>query len=616
MARINNLWDYIKDNILLFDGGMGTELYKRGIFINRCFDEMNLSNPKLVQQIHNEYIKAGADVIETNTFGANRFKLSSFQLKEKLYEINYQGAIIAKEVAGNDVLVAGSIGPLGVQIEPLGPTSREEARDYFTEQIIPLLDAKVDLLIFETFVYLEELNQAVKAGKQLTDIPILALMTIDEDGSSLTGAKPEIMIDQLVATGADFIGVNCTVGPQVMLEWIERVRNLTDLPIILMPNAGKPKNVDGRNIYLASPEYFAEYTKHFILNGANAVGGCCGTTPEHIKAMRNAISALKPNKILVKLDKSKTSESIPKEQIPKEKKSRLSRRLSDGHFVTFVELLSPHGSSANIELEKARELNYFGIDVINIPDGPRASARMSALALAVLIQRRIGIETVLHYVCRDRNVIGIQSDLLGAYALGIKNILAITGDPPKLGNYPDATAVFDVDSIGLVNILNRLNHGLDIAGNEIGNPTGFFIGVGANPGALNLDKELNRLYWKIDAGAEYIITQPVFDINLFENFISKINHYHLPIIAGLWPLSSIRNAEFMNNEIPGCNVPENILKRLRDVRDSKDKSLNEGINIAIEILNKIKDLINGIQISVPFGRTQTVIEILRNFKFY
>lgn len=616
MVRINNVLDYIKDNILLFDGGMGTELYKRGVFINRCFDEMNLSNPKLVQQVHNEYIKAGADVIETNTFGANRFKLTSFQLREKLYEINYQGAKIAKEIAGNDALVAGSIGPLSVQIEPLGPISREEARDYFTEQIIPLLDAKVDLLIFETFVYLEELNQAVKAGKKLTDIPILALMTIDEDASSLTGAKPEIMINQLINTGADIIGVNCTVGPQVMLEWIERVRHLTDLPIILMPNAGKPKNIDGRNIYLASPEYFAEYTKHFILSGANVVGGCCGTTPEHIKAMRNAISALKPNKILVKFDKIKSSESAPKVQIPKEKKSRLSRRLSDGHFVTFVELLSPHGVSADIELEKARELNYFGIDVINIPDGPRASARMSALALAVLIQRRIGIETVLHYVCRDRNVIGIQSDLLGAYALGIKNILAITGDPPKLGNYPDATAVFDVDSIGLVNILNRLNNGLDIAGNEIGNPTGFYIGVGANPGALNLDKELNRLYWKIDAGAEYIITQPVFDINLFENFVSKISHYHLPIIAGLWPLSSIRNAEFMNNEVPGCYVPENILKRLRDVRDSKDKSLNEGINIAIEILDKIKEFINGIQISVPFGRTQTVIEILRNFKFY
>jgi len=616
MAKIKNILDYLKENILLFDGGMGTELYKRGVFINKCFDYMNISNPNLVQQVHSDYIKAGADVIETNTFGANRFKLSAFQLKEQLYDINYIGTKIAKETAGNDVLVAGSIGPLGIQIEPLGPISREEAIEFFSEQIEPLLDADVDILIFETFVYLEELNQAVKAGKKLTDKPILALMTIDEDCSSLTGAKPEIMINELTNTGADIIGINCTVGPQVMLEWLEKVRGLTDLPIAIMPNAGKPKNIDGRNIYLASPEYFAEYTKHFILSGANVVGGCCGTTPKHIKAMRNAISALKPNKILIKSDKTKEREKPHKITIPIEKKSRLSRRLSDGHFVTFVELLSPHGVSAETELEKAKELNYFGIDVINIPDGPRASARMSALALAVLIQRRVGIETVLHYVCRDRNVIGIQSDLLGAYALGIKNILAITGDPPKLGNYPDATAVFDVDSIGLVNILNRLNNGLDIAGNEIGNPTGFFIGVGANPGAINLEKELNRLFWKVDAGAEFIITQPVFDVKLFENFVRKIEQYKLPLIAGLWPLSSIRNAEFMNNEIPGCSVPESILKRLKKVSDSKEKSIEEGIKIAIEILNNIKDLINGIQISVPFGRIQIVFEILKIFKLY
>ncbi len=607
--------ELLKEKVVLFDGGMGTELYRRGIFINRCFEETNLSNPELVKQIHQDYISAGAEVIETNTFGANRFKLRRFNLQDKIYEINYLGAKLAREVARDRVLVAGSIGPLSVQIEPLGPISREEAQDFFLEQITPLVDGGVDLLIFETFINPDELHQAILAAKKVSDVPIIAQVTIDEDGNTLTGTDPETTIKTLSSFGADCLGINCTVGPQVMLNWLEETRKLTDLPLSVMPNAGKPKNIDGRNIYLTSPEYFGEYAKLFVQAGANVIGGCCGTTPEHIRRMSNALSSLKP-KIFYPDEnnlkaKSKTESQSVVEPIAVEKKSRLAAQLSRGKFVTLVELLSPRGVNPSKEIDKAKALFFGGVDAINIPDGPRASARMSALALAVKIQREVGIETVLHFVCRDRNVIGIQSDLLGAYALGIRNILAITGDPPKLGSYPDATAVFDVDSIGLVNILRRLNMGLDIAGFPIGEPTGFFIGVGVNPVAYNLEEELRRLYWKVDAGAEFIVTQPIFDTELFLNFLGRIKVYKLPVIAGIWPLASLRNAEFLNNEVPGCFVPERIIERMRRVQDSKEKSIEEGIKIAQEILLELKPHIQGVQISAPFGRIDIVQEVLK-----
>ncbi len=598
---------------LLFDGAMGTELYKKGVFINKSYDELNLSNPALVKQVHEEYKRAGADVLETNTFGANRAKLSRFQLQDKVYEINYAGAKLARDVAGNELLVAGSVGPLGVQMEPLGPLAFEEAREMFKEQIEALLDGGVDLIILETFIYPEELKQAINAARELGDFPVIAQMTIDEDTTSLTGAKPEIMIADIEAAEPDVIGVNCTVGPKTMLNWLEKARHFTKLPVSVMPNAGKPKNIDGRNIYLTSPEYIGEYSKHYVQAGANIIGGCCGTSPEHIKRMRNTLNSLKPQsrKFDLKIEEIKVKPEV--EPVESRNKSRLARRMHEGQFVKFVELLPPHTVSVAKEIEKAREMFYNGIDVINIPDGPRASARMSALSLAVQIQRGVGIETVLHFVCRDRNVIGMQSDLLGAYALGVKNILAITGDPPKLGNYPDATGVFDVDSIGLVNILRRLNMGYDIAGNPYGDRTGFFIGVGANPGALNLEEELKRLDWKIDAGAEFIVTQPVFSLDVFESFIKRVEHYKIPVIAGLWPLTSLRNAEFMNNEIPGCDVPGYVMKRLANVKDSKEASLEEGIKIARETLEQIMSIIQGVQISAPFGRIQSVIDVLEGF---
>jgi methionine synthase / methylenetetrahydrofolate reductase(NADPH) len=597
---------------VLFDGGMGTELYKRGVFINKCYDELNLSNPSLVEQVHRDYKAAGAEVLETNTYGANPHKLRAHGLLDKLNAINLAGATIARSVAGDDVYVAASIGPLGAQMEPLGPLSREEVREMFMLQLRPLIEGGVDLVILETFVYPEELEQAILAVRALCDLPVIAQMTINDDATSLTGASPEVMIREIEAMKPDVLGVNCTVGPSVMLQWLEQVRPLTDLPISVMPNAGKPRNIDGRNIYMTSPEYMGTYARRYLQSGSDIIGGCCGTGPEHIRAMRNALSAHDSKAVQPAVHVREFETPADVEVIPRSEKSRLAKRLADGHFVTLVELVAPRGVSARTELEKAKRLYYSGIDAINIPDGPRASARMSAMALAATIQREIGIEPVLHYACRDRNVIGIQSDLLGAYALGVRNILAVTGDPPKLGNYPDATAVFDVDAIGLVNIINRLNHGLDIAGNPIGPPAGMHIGVAANPGAIDLEHELRRLDWKVEAGAEFIVTQPVFDLGVFWNFLRRIEHIKIPLIAGLWPLASLRNAEFMSNEVPGCSVPEHIMERMRRFADSKEAGRAEGIAIARETLAHMRGSIAGIQISAPFGRVETVMDVLVN----
>lgn len=597
---------------LLFDGGIGTEIYARGVFINKCFEEMNLSSPNLIQQIHEEYIKAGADVIKTNTFGATKFKLQKFDLFDKIYDLNFQGAKIAKDVAKDDILIAGSIGPLGKQIEPLGKLSENEAKEFFKLQIQPLIDGGVDLLLFETFINPRELHIAVVAAREIKDIFCIAQITIDDDGSALTGGSAEFTIKELEDIDADVIGANCTVGPRDMLNWLESVRPLTKKPISVLPNAGKPKNIEGRNIYLSTPEYLGEYAKHFVLSGANIIGGCCGTGPEHISKMRNMLNAVNPESKREKIKITEKQKLEDVEPIPLEKKSRLSSKIAKGKFVTFVELLAPKGVAAFNEINKAKELFFNDVDVINIPDGPRASARMSAGSLALQIQKEIGIETVLHFVCRDRNVIGMQSDLMGFYALGLRNILAITGDPPKIGNYPDATAVFDVDAIGLVNILSRLNHGMDIAGNPIGDPTGFSVGVGANPGALDLENEINRLYWKVEAGAEYVVTQPVFDIEVFYRFLDAAKHIKIPIISGIWPLVSFRNAQFMNNEVPGVDVPKDILKRMEKHSGDREKSVKEGVEIAIETLTKIRKEIAGVQISAPFGRIAPVIDILNS----
>ncbi len=599
------------NEVIVFDGGTGTYLYEKGIYINRCFEELNLVNPDLIMEVHRDYLNAGADVLETNTFGANRFKLAPHGLDEKLYEINLKGAQLAKAVAKDMALVAGSVGPLDVQIEPLGKISFDEAKDFFKEQIQGLLDGGVDLILLESFVLEDEMIQAIRAAQEIDpNVTILAQMTINEAGTLLSGAPLTRFVEKLKNYKVDAIGLNCSVGPKLMLDALEELRDLTDLPLSVQPNAGVPQSIGGRNIYLTSPEYLAEYAKRFIQTGAAIVGGCCGTNPTHIRAIRRAVQALQPSK-RIHIDSPMLKIEAPAEVVPYKlaDKSRLAHKLASKEFVTLVELVSPKGVSPVRELDKARKLFFHGIDAINIPDGPRASARMSALAMAVMIQKEIGIEAVLHIACRDRNVIGMQSDLLGAWALGIRNILAITGDPPKLGNYPDATAVFDVDAIGLTNLASRLNHGLDLAGNPIGDPTGFSVAVGVNPGAINLDEELRRLDWKIEAGAEYMITQPVFDIRILESFMKRIEHIKIPLICGIWPLVSFRNAEFMNNEVPGASVPEAILERMKKTT-TKEEGFAEGLKIAQETFHYIKSEVAGVQLAAPLGRIDAVFEIL------
>ena len=608
---MENFRDKLQREVIVFDGGVGTYLYEKGIYINTCFDELNLTNPDLVSEVHRDYVNAGADVIETNTFGANRFKLTPHGLEKKVYEINLQGAKIARGIAKDSTFVAGSVGPLGVQIEPLGKLSYDEAKEIFKEQIRGLLDGGVDLVILETFGLVPELMQALRAVRELNaDIPLIAQVTINDDGSLLSGAPLSSFVKEVSGQAVDVIGMNCSVGPKSMLEALEILKPLTALPISVQPNAGLPQNVAGRNIYMTSPEYVAEYAKRFIQTGATVVGGCCGTNPTHIRAIRRAVQALQPAKRMdVKSEELRVTAPETVRVLPQREKSRLSNKLVKKQFVTLVEIVSPKGTSPAKEVAKAKKLFHSGIDAINIPDGPRAIARMSALAMAAIVQKEVGIETVLHFACRDRNVIGMQSDLLGAWALGLKNILAVTGDPPKLGNYPDATAVFDVDAIGLTNIVNRLNHGLDLAGNPIGDPTGFSIGVGVNPGAINMDEELRRLEWKIEAGAEYMITQPVFDIKILEAFLRRIKNVKIPLVCGIWPLISYRNAEFMNNEVPGASVPPDIMERMRKTT-TKEEGFAEGVQIARETYEHVRSEVSGVQLSAPMGRIEGVTMIL------
>ncbi|HZU23299.1 MAG TPA: bifunctional homocysteine S-methyltransferase/methylenetetrahydrofolate reductase [Terriglobales bacterium] len=599
----------LKKSPLLCDGAMGTLLYSKGVFINRCYDELNLSQPDLIRDIHHEYAKAGAEIVETNTFGANAFRLARHGLGERAHDINVAGAQLAREGTKSfQAWVAGSVGPLGVRIEPLGKTSLEEARAAFRQQIAALKEGGVDLLILETMGYLEELHQAILAAREVdAALPVIAQVTIDEDGNCLDGSSPETFAAKLDAWGADVIGCNCSVGPVAMLEAIERVRRVTERPLSAQPNAGMPRNVEGRNIYLCSPEYMASYARKFVRAGVQVVGGCCGTTPEHIRAMKAALRAGEAK------SKSAAASVKPREQAPVQapplgQRSRVGAKLAAGDFVTMVEIVPPKGTDASKEIEGARFLKSCGVDAINIPDSPRASARMSNQALSLLIQQQVGIEAVLHYTCRDRNVLGIQSDLLGAGALGIHNLLCITGDPPKLGNYPDATAVFDVDAIGLVNIVHSLNCGLDIGSNPMGGGTAFVIGVGANPGLPNIEEEIRRFEYKVEAGAEYAVTQPVFDLALLERFLKRTEHCRVPVIAGIWPLTSARNAEFMKNELR-VSIPDEILVRMARASNA-DAARAEGIAIAREMLSRLRDVVQGAQISAPFGRYSSATDVL------
>ncbi len=601
----------IKQSPVLCDGAMGTLLYAKGIFINRSYDELNLSQPDLIRGIHHDYLQAGAEIIETNTFGANSFRLARHSIADKVRDINRAGVRLAREAAKSfDVWVAGSVGPLGTRIEPLGKTSYQEARDAFREQIQALVESGVDLLILETFGYLEEIHQAMLAARDVSpSIPIVAQVTIDEDGNCLDGSDPQTFTPKLAEWGADVIGCNCSVGPVAMLDAMERVRALTSLPLAAQPNAGIPRSVDGRNIYLCSPEYMASYARKFVTAGVRLVGGCCGTTPDHIRVMKSALRVGEARGRTAATRSGTTQPAPhPTPALPLEKRSPLGAKLAAGEFATMVEIVPPKGIDVSKEVEGARFLKSVGVDAVNIPDSPRASARMSNQALSLLIQREVGIDAILHYTCRDRNVLCIQSDLLGAAAVGIRNLICITGDPPKMGNYPDATAVFDVDAIGLVNIVHNLNRGLDLGGNPIGVGTGFVIGVGANPGLTDLDEEIRRFEFKVEAGAEYVVTQPVFDLRLLEIFLRRIEHCRIPLIAGIWPLVSVRNAEFMKNELR-VSVPDSILERMTRAQ-TPEAARAEGVAIAREMLIACRQMTQGAQISAPMGRYSSAVDVL------
>jgi methionine synthase I (cobalamin-dependent)/5,10-methylenetetrahydrofolate reductase len=609
------------EGVVVFDGAMGTMLYTRGVFINQCYDELNTRAPDLVRAVHAEYAKAGAEVLETNTFGANRIKLTQYGLESHTADFNRAAARIARDVAGDTCLVAGAVGPLGIRLEPYGPTSLEEARSTFAEQMAALKEGGADLFIIETFGDLEEIAQAVKAARDVDPtMPVVAQMTIGTDGHTPFGASPEDVAQWLDGLGADVIGLNCSVGPQGILEGVERMVHVTRRKLSAQPNAGMPRDVGGRAMYMASAEYMATYARHLVQAGAKIVGGCCGTTPEHIHAIAEGVRPLSPRLGRYKAASvTHTPGPRPEAQvavrevqpIPLAERSKWAAKLAAREFVTSVEIVPPRGVNADRMLADVGALRAAGIDAVNVPDGPRAQSRMGAVMTSLLIEQRVGIETVTHYCCRDRNLLGMLSDLLGASAVGLRNILLITGDPPKMGPYPDATAVFDIDAIGLTNLVRNLNHGLDPGGNPIGEPTRYAIGVGCNPAAIDPAVELKRFMYKVEAGAEFSVTQPVFDVSQLERFLREIDGVRIPIVAGIWPLVSARNAEFLANEVPGVVVPEAILQRMRKANDkSREHAVAEGIAIAREMLAQVRDTVNGVQVSAPFGKVDLALQVI------
>jgi methionine synthase / methylenetetrahydrofolate reductase (NADH) len=607
----------IAKRVLVCDGAMGTMLYAKGIFLNRSFDELNLTQPDLVAEVHQGYIRAGADVVETNTFGANRVKLGAFGLAERVAALNTQGARIARHAAREGAYVAGALGPLGIRIEPWGKTGVDEAEEYFREQASALHQGGVDLFVLETFRDVNEIGAAIRAVRSVCALPIVAQVTTEEDGNSLDGAAPEAFVPALEQLGASLVGVNCSVGPAAMLETVERMARVASVPLSAQPNAGRPREVEGRNIYLCSPEYMASYARRFIGQGVRLVGGCCGTTPEHIRHIKSAVRGLTPPApVSVSVGGGRgegrqgATEAPAAEPVLRAEKSRMANALARGAFTVSVELIPPRGYQSDSLVEQARQLRIHGVDFVNIPDGPRASARMSALATALLVQQQAGVETILHYACRDRNLLGMQSDLLGAHSMGVRNVLLITGDPPTVGDYPDATAVFDVDSIGLTNVVSRLNRGLDIGGQPIGPPTAFHVGVAANPSALNLDNEVRRFEFKVEAGAEFAVTQPVFDPEELTAFLRRIARVRIPIVAGIMPLDSVRHAEYMANEVPGVRVPATVIDRLRRA-EAAGRAAAEGLAIASEVVAAIRPHVQGIQISTASGAIESALAVIQ-----
>ncbi len=588
---------------------MGTMLYAKGVFINRSFDALNLARPDLVVEVHREYIRAGADVIETNTFGANAVKLGAFGLADKLVDINVAGARLARQAARNQVYVAGAIGPLGIRIEPWGKMSVGEATELFRAQAAALTEGGVDLFILETFRDINELAAAIAAVRGVCDVPIVAQMTTEEDGDSLDGMPPEEFVPQLDRLSADVIGVNCSVGPAPMLETIERIARVTTKRLSAQPNAGRPRDIEGRNIYLSSPEYMASYARRFVQRGVRLVGGCCGTTPEHIRQIHHAVRSLAPagERVAVSVATG-TADASLEPPIERAAKSRLAHALAEGRYVVTVELQPPKGHDPAEALADVEKFGGHGVAAIAITDGLKSGARMSALSLAMLVRQHAGVEPILQYACRDRYLLGMQSDLLGAHAVGVRNLVLFTGDPRKSGDYSDATLVFDVDSIGLTNAVARLNHGRDVGGQPIGRPTGFHIGVVANPTAPRVDEEVRRFVYKVEAGAEYAVTQPIYDIEALDRFLELTETARVPLIAAIRPFESLLHAEYLANEVPNVRVPDALIDRMRRA-DALGGGVDEGVMIASELAEKVRTRVQGVQLS---GVPAAVVAVLTN----
>jgi methionine synthase I (cobalamin-dependent)/5,10-methylenetetrahydrofolate reductase len=611
----------LASRVLLFDGAMGTEIYNRGVFINRSYDEVNLTGPDIVQEIHRAYVQAGADVITTNSFGANRLRLLPFGLEDRHDEINAKAVRLAREAANGRAFVAASMGPIGAQLTPVGRISPGEAFAAFREQAAVLCEEGVDLFVLETFGQTAELWQAVRAIRGMSDIPIVACITFapTTDLSSASDLAPERAATTMREWDVDAIGTNCSNGPRGVLDIIERMSAHTQLPSAAMPNAGLPQVVEGRTLYLAGPEYMAEYARRMAQSGARIVGGCCGTTPQTVKEMRTYLQSIAPMHTSVVVSSTPTEEApdvtapIGSEPIAVEERSEFARRLLGGKFCISVELDPPKGVGADRAVEGAAMLYEAGIDVVNIADGPRAVARMGPSALSHLVQRRTPkLETVVHYCCRDRNLLGMQMDLMGAHAVGLRNILAVTGDPPKMGTYPDATAVFDIDSVGLINFIQLMNRGLDFSGKPIGGQTSLFVGAGCNPGAVDIDFEAERFGRKVEAGAEFFFSQPAFDLDLLERFLEKTKAWaHIPFMVGIMPLVSARNADFLHNEVPGMQIPEPVLKAIH-AAPSKEEQRRTGIEIAHETLVSLRHhpRVRGAYIYPPFGSYRAVLRVI------
>ncbi len=608
---------------ILADGGMGTLLYQQGVSFGRSFDELNLSAPDLVRSVHQEYLCAGAELIETNTFGANRIRLAGFGHDEKVHEINIRGAKLAREareIEGKPAFVAGSIGPLGKSMAPIGETSREDATEVFTEQAEALLEGGVDLIIIETMSSLTELAAAVRAVRKTTDLPVMAQMSFTEELQTYYGQTPGAVAARLNGLPIDVMGLNCAIGPQLMLEILQLLSNKTDLPLSAMPNAGTPRMIDGRFMYTTTPQYLASFIPEFIAHGVKIIGGCCGTTPEHIRTMARALAELTAADTpaatgrhhdkwlqIISPTGDNQAEAV-KEFTERPDKSEFALNLGQ-RFQVSIELDPPKGANPEKILQGAQLFKQHGVDAVNVADSPMARVRMSAVAAAALIKHNESIEPIMHFTCRDRNLMGIQSDLIGAHAMGIRNILAVTGDPPAVGDFPGASGVYDIDSIGLVKVLTKLNHGQDFAGSSIGAATSFAIGVASNPTTDDLERELSRLKEKIDAGAHYTFTQPLYELSILERFLDQLGDKRIPLFLGLLPLMSFRHARFLHNEVPGITIPDSHLKAME--KAGKDGAM-VGVDLCRELLNKAQHLVDGVYLMPSFGRYETCLEVVKD----